>query len=94
MAVVIAAGAFDEIAYGLSRFRLQREFAKAERKRHNFLQAIVWRQVDRALVTALAECQQRIEALQRQLAELQTPAVFDQLTDEQLERDLTERAAH
>ena len=46
------------------------------------------------LVAALAQCEQRIDTLRRELAQLDGPALLDQLSDKRLERQLTERAAH
>lgn len=46
-----------------------------------------------AIVAAIAEREQHIEALRRELAQLESPALLDQLSDQRTERQLTERLA-
>lgn len=74
--------------------RLQRELAKGERERDNLLAAIrIGGRKLEPLVAALVQCEQRLETLRRELAQLATPAMLDQINDKQLERELTDRAA-
>jgi hypothetical protein len=45
-------------------------------------------------VATLTECEHRVDTLRCELAQLDSPALLDQLSDKRLERQLTERAAH
>ncbi len=75
--------------------RLERDLSRAERERDNLVGALAaGRSKPDAVLMAIAEREKRIDALHRDLAQLEAPAMLDQLSDKRLERQLVERAAH
>jgi hypothetical protein len=75
--------------------RLRREVAKAERERDNLVAALATgRSKPDAVLAAVAERERQIETLRRELAELESPPLLDQLADKRMERALFERAAY
>ena len=70
----------------------RRELAKAERERDNLVAALATgRTKPAAIIAAIAEREQHIEALRRELAQLESPPLLDQLGDKRTERQLNER---
>ena len=75
--------------------KLRRELAQAERERDNLVAAIATgRGRPEAIVAAIAEREQNIETLRREVAQLESPPLLDQLAEKRTERQLAERCAH
>jgi hypothetical protein len=76
-----------------ARARLQRELAKAERERGRLVMAIrMGGKALELLVPDLTKCEQLLETLRRDLAQLESAPLLDQLSDKRLERELAEHA--
>lgn len=75
--------------------RLRRELSKAERELANLVAALAaGRGKPAAVLAAVAEREKQVEALRREIAQLESPPLLDELADRRLERDLAERAKH